>query len=78
MKKNQILLATARLVMSEALTKNEGKEVEKNPFAPEPIAFTNPYEGLAECKYTPTFNSVKSRKCSNKKYVKRKKSKNGR
>jgi len=53
-------------------------ELHENPFAPEPIPFTNPYAGFKEYAYTPDLSGNKKRKCSNKKYVKRKKARNGR
>ncbi len=49
---------------------------ENKAFEKEPIVLTNTYEGLNEwIRIKPI--GTKSRKCSNKKYVKRKKARNG-
>lgn len=49
---------------------------ENKAFEKEPIVLTNTYEDLNEwIKIKPI--GTKSRKCSNKKYVKRKKARNG-
>jgi hypothetical protein len=81
--KKQVLIAgggsfgsaiAAMSLMSTMTKKEDVVLVDDNPFENPPIPITNPYAGLPEWKYTPTFNSGKSRKCSNKKYHKRKKS----
>ncbi len=51
-------------------------QLHENPFEQEPIPYTNPYAGFEA--YTPDLSGKKKRKCSNKKYVKRKKARNGR
>lgn len=70
-------MASAFIATSIVSQKKED-DTTTDAFDNPPIAFTNPHAGLTEWKYTPDLTTKKSRKCSNKKYVKRKKAKNGR
>jgi hypothetical protein len=69
-------IAAMSIMSAQTLTKEDVIK-EYNPWDNTPIPYVNTYAVINEWSYTPPFNNGKSRKCSNKKYVKRKKARNG-